>query len=167
MLVSDGDNHKSGPNNGRERLGKYCQDSQDGKEELGGRKQQSEWEFWELILSKRDSNEEAIRQFHVSVDNLPLTFRHLSVQGSPQWANTSCASIRDVIQDKKLDHFQKSMSTACKSSSEKQACKLDSAQTTISPLPISFGTHHSKVMLLVYPGGVRITVHTGNLIHVD
>ncbi|XP_042517580.1 tyrosyl-DNA phosphodiesterase 1 isoform X4 [Macadamia integrifolia] len=35
------------------------------------------------------------------------------------------------------------------------------------PLPISYGTHHSKAMLLVYPRGVRIIVHTANLIHVD
>ncbi|XP_043688920.1 tyrosyl-DNA phosphodiesterase 1 isoform X4 [Telopea speciosissima] len=35
------------------------------------------------------------------------------------------------------------------------------------PLPISYGTHHSKAMLLVYPRGVRIIVHTANLINVD
>lgn len=35
------------------------------------------------------------------------------------------------------------------------------------PLPISYGTHHSKAMLLVYPRGVRVVVHTANLIHVD
>ncbi|XP_039796386.1 tyrosyl-DNA phosphodiesterase 1-like isoform X4 [Panicum virgatum] len=35
------------------------------------------------------------------------------------------------------------------------------------PLPISFGTHHSKAMLLVYPQGIRVVVHTANMIHVD
>ncbi|XP_022892254.1 tyrosyl-DNA phosphodiesterase 1-like [Olea europaea var. sylvestris] len=35
------------------------------------------------------------------------------------------------------------------------------------PLPISYGTHHSKAMLLVYPQGVRVIVHTANLIYVD
>ena len=35
------------------------------------------------------------------------------------------------------------------------------------PLPISFGTHHSKAMLLVYAQGIRVVVHTANLIHVD
>lgn len=35
------------------------------------------------------------------------------------------------------------------------------------PLPISYGTHHSKAMLLVYPTGVRVVVHTANLIYVD
>ncbi|KAJ6397056.1 hypothetical protein OIU77_021987 [Salix suchowensis] len=34
-------------------------------------------------------------------------------------------------------------------------------------LPISFGTHHSKAMFLVYPRGVRVIVHTANLIFVD
>ncbi|CAL9230355.1 unnamed protein product [Arabidopsis halleri] len=34
-------------------------------------------------------------------------------------------------------------------------------------LPISFGTHHSKAIFLVYPQGVRVVVHTANLIHVD
>jgi tyrosyl-DNA phosphodiesterase-1 len=35
------------------------------------------------------------------------------------------------------------------------------------PLPISYGTHHSKAMLLVYPRGVRVVVHTANLIYID
>ncbi len=35
------------------------------------------------------------------------------------------------------------------------------------PLRLSYGTHHSKAMLLVYPTGVRVIVHTANLIHVD
>lgn len=34
-------------------------------------------------------------------------------------------------------------------------------------LPISYGTHHSKAMLLVYSTGVRVVVHTANLIYVD
>ncbi|XP_062087520.1 tyrosyl-DNA phosphodiesterase 1 [Humulus lupulus] len=142
-------------------------------------------------LSKRDSNEEAIRHFHVSMDKLPQTFRLLSVQGLPQWANTSCVSIRDVIQgdilfavlsnymvdidwllaacpllakvpqvlvvhgegDGTLDHMKRS----------KPARWI----LHKPPLPISFGTHHSKAMFLVYPRGVRIIVHTANLIHVD
>ncbi|KAG6554736.1 hypothetical protein Mapa_003755 [Marchantia paleacea] len=35
------------------------------------------------------------------------------------------------------------------------------------PLPIKFGTHHSKAMLLVYGTGLRVVVHTANLIHGD
>ena len=51
-------------------------------------------------LSKRDNGEdvEGIRRFRVSDDELPLTFRLLRVQGLPQWANTSCVSIGDVVQ---------------------------------------------------------------------
>ncbi|KAH9325792.1 hypothetical protein KI387_005970, partial [Taxus chinensis] len=35
------------------------------------------------------------------------------------------------------------------------------------PLRLSYGTHHSKAMLLVYSRGVRVVVHTANLIYVD
>lgn len=49
-------------------------------------------------LSKRDSVDEALRHFQFPEDKLPLTFRLLRVQGLPQWANTSCVSIRDVIE---------------------------------------------------------------------
>ncbi|EXB31386.1 Tyrosyl-DNA phosphodiesterase 1 [Morus notabilis] len=142
-------------------------------------------------LSKKDSSEEAIRHFHVSPDKLALTFRLLRVQGLPQWANTSCVSIEDVIQgdilfavlsnymvdidwllsaspllskipkvlvvngegDGTLDHMK----------------RIKPANWILHkpPLPISFGTHHSKAMLLVYPRGVRIIIHTANLIYVD
>lgn len=44
------------------------------------------------------NSEEALCNFHVSHDKLPSTFRLLRVQGLPAWANTSCVSIRDVIQ---------------------------------------------------------------------
>jgi len=44
------------------------------------------------------SGVEAIRNFHVPNDQIPSTFRLLRVQGLPQWANTSCVSIGDVIQ---------------------------------------------------------------------
>lgn len=45
-----------------------------------------------------DSDGEAIRHFQVPKDKLPLTFRLLRVQALPQWANTSCVSIEDVIE---------------------------------------------------------------------
>ena len=35
------------------------------------------------------------------------------------------------------------------------------------PLPIAFGTYHSKAFLLEYEHGVRVVVHTANLIYVD
>ncbi|KAJ1408107.1 Tyrosyl-DNA phosphodiesterase I [Sesbania bispinosa] len=45
------------------------------------------------------SCQEAIRDFHVPNDKIPSTFRLLRVQGLPSWANTSCVSINDVIQE--------------------------------------------------------------------
>ena len=48
--------------------------------------------------SKGESCEEAIRDFRVSNDKLPSTFRLLRVKELPAWANTSCVSIGDVIQ---------------------------------------------------------------------
>eukprot|EP00210_Caulerpa_lentillifera_P001070 g1032.t1 len=35
------------------------------------------------------------------------------------------------------------------------------------PLPIPFGTHHSKAFILKYPDGLRIIIHTANLIYAD
>ncbi|KAI6704001.1 hypothetical protein NL676_013137 [Syzygium grande] len=111
--------------------------------------------------------------------------------GLPAWANTSCVSIEDVIEgnivvailsnymvdidwlipacpilakvprvlvihgegDGTLDHMKRK--------------KPANWVLHKPPLPISYGTHHSKAMLLVYPTGVRIIVHTANLIFVD
>ncbi|GAB4826670.1 hypothetical protein Ancab_033566 [Ancistrocladus abbreviatus] len=42
--------------------------------------------------------EEAISDFNVSNEELPLTFRLMRVQGLPAWANTTCVSIGDVVQ---------------------------------------------------------------------
>eukprot|EP00877_Chromochloris_zofingiensis_P000105 jgi/Chrzof1/10095/Cz04g26260.t1 len=35
------------------------------------------------------------------------------------------------------------------------------------PLPIQWGTHHSKAFILVYASGIRVVIHTANLIYVD
>lgn len=35
------------------------------------------------------------------------------------------------------------------------------------PLPIPFGTHHSKACILKFPAGLRVVVHTANLIYCD
>ncbi|XP_022432009.1 tyrosyl-DNA phosphodiesterase 1 isoform X3 [Delphinapterus leucas] len=34
-------------------------------------------------------------------------------------------------------------------------------------LDIAFGTHHTKMMLLLYEEGLRVVIHTSNLIHAD
>ncbi|XP_044461851.1 tyrosyl-DNA phosphodiesterase 1 isoform X2 [Mangifera indica] len=137
------------------------------------------------------TSEEAIRNFHVSSDKLPLTYRLLQVQGLPAWANTSCVSIRDVIQGDivvailsnymvDIDWLLPACSTLAKipnvlvihgeGDSTVEHMKRKRPANWIfhkPPLPIAYGTHHSKAMILVYPQGVRIIVHTANLIYVD
>lgn len=41
---------------------------------------------------------EAIRRFCPASEKLHSTFRLLSVDGLPDWANTSCVSINDVVE---------------------------------------------------------------------
>lgn len=134
---------------------------------------------------------EAIRNFQVSGDKLPLTFRLMKVKGLPGWANTSCVSISDVIQGDVLfavlSNYMVDMDwlmSACPKLAKipnmlvihgEGDGTLDHMKRTKPlnwilhkpPLPISFGTHHSKAMLLVYPRGIRVIVHTANLIYVD
>ncbi|KAL9456276.1 hypothetical protein AB3S75_005491 [Citrus x aurantiifolia] len=138
-----------------------------------------------------NNSEEALCNFHVSHDKLPSTFRLLRVQGLPAWANTSCVSIRDVIQGDIivaiLSNYMVDIDwllPACpvlakiphvlvihgENDGTLEHMKRNKPANWIlhkPPLPISFGTHHSKAMLLIYPRGVRIIVHTANLIHVD
>ncbi|XP_031257301.1 tyrosyl-DNA phosphodiesterase 1-like isoform X1 [Pistacia vera] len=135
--------------------------------------------------------EEAIRNFHVSSDKLPLTYQLLQVQGLPAWANTSCVSIRDVIQGDivvailsnymvDIDWLLPACPTLAKipnvlvihgenDGTVEQRKRRKPANWIFHkpPLPIAYGTHHSKAMLLVYLQGVRIIVHTANLIYVD
>ncbi|KAG8634391.1 tyrosyl-DNA phosphodiesterase 1 isoform X2 [Manihot esculenta] len=135
--------------------------------------------------------EESIRNFRVPNDKLPLTFRLLKVQGLPAWANTSCVSINDVIQGDihvailsnymvDIDWLTSACPTLAKiphvlvihgeGDGTLEVMKRSKPANWIlhkPPLPISFGTHHSKAMFLVYPRGVRIIIHTANLIYVD
>ena len=52
----------------------------------------------EQSLSVSKNIEEQLGHFHVADDKLPLTFRLMKVRGLPEWANTSCVSIDDVIE---------------------------------------------------------------------
>ncbi|KAL4628509.1 hypothetical protein ACB092_05G244300 [Castanea dentata] len=141
--------------------------------------------------SKGENREEAIRNFRVSNDKLPWAFRLLRVRELPAWSNTSCVSIGDVIQGDVLvailsnymvdiDWLLPACPTLAKTphvlvlhgegDGTLDHMKRKKPANWIlhkPPLPISFGTHHSKAMLLVYPQGVRIIVHTANLIYVD
>uniref|UniRef100_A0A2P2JIM7 FHA domain-containing protein n=1 Tax=Rhizophora mucronata TaxID=61149 RepID=A0A2P2JIM7_RHIMU len=137
------------------------------------------------------SCEQAICRFNVSDDELPATFRLLKVQGLPAWANTSCVSITDVVQGDivvailsnymvDIDWLMSACPVLAKvphvlvvhgeGDGVLEQMKITKPANWIlhkPPLPISFGTHHSKAMLLVYPRGVRIIVHTANLIYID
>ncbi|KAH8512075.1 hypothetical protein H0E87_009321 [Populus deltoides] len=139
----------------------------------------------------RNCEEEAIRDFGVSEDELALTFRLLRVKELPAWANTSCVSINDVIKGDILvailSNYMVDMDwllSACPTIAkvpnvmvihgegdgtlEHMKRRKPANWILHKPrLPISFGTHHSKAMFLVYPRGVRIIVHTANLIYVD
>ncbi|XP_059437663.1 tyrosyl-DNA phosphodiesterase 1 [Corylus avellana] len=142
-------------------------------------------------LGKGESSEKAIQRFQVPNDKLPWTFRLLQVKGLPAWANTSCVSIRDVIQGDVLIAILSNymvdigwLLPACPTLAKiphllvvhgegdgtLDHMKRNKPANWIlhkPPLPISFGTHHSKAMLLVYPRGMRIIIHTANLIYVD
>ncbi|KAF8669111.1 hypothetical protein HU200_051435 [Digitaria exilis] len=120
-----------------------------------------------------------------------LTFRLMRVQGLQPWANSSSVTVQDVIQGDVLlavlsDYMVDIdwLLTACPSlrkvphvlvihgedgASLERLKKMKPANWILHkpPLPISFGTHHSKAMLLVYPQGIRVVVHTANMIHVD
>ncbi|KAL5730922.1 tyrosyl-DNA phosphodiesterase 1 [Ranunculus cassubicifolius] len=134
---------------------------------------------------------EAIRHFNIPKERLPLTFQLLRVKGLPPWANTSSVAIRDVIQGNVslavLSNYMVDMDwliSVCPSLTKIARVLIihGEGDATLShlqkskpanwilhkpPLPISYGTHHSKAMLLVYPRGLRVVIHTSNLIYVD
>ncbi|CAL9055894.1 unnamed protein product [Musa banksii] len=134
---------------------------------------------------------EAIRHFRVPKERLSLTFRLMQVQGLPAWANSSSVTIGDVIQGNVLVAILSNymvdidwLLSACPSlrkvphvlvvhgesgATEDHLKKVKPANWVLHkpPLPIAYGTHHSKFMLLVYHSGVRVVVHTANLIYVD
>ncbi|GAB2231535.1 hypothetical protein Drorol1_Dr00010543 [Drosera rotundifolia] len=135
--------------------------------------------------------EETVSQFNFTRDQLPLTFRLMRVQGLPAWTNTSSVSISDVIKGDVLfavlSNYMVDLDwllPACpalkkvpyvlvvhgEGDGTLEYMKRTKPANWIlhkPPLPISYGTHHSKAMLLVYPRGVRVIVHTANLIFVD
>ncbi|XP_060191002.1 tyrosyl-DNA phosphodiesterase 1 isoform X1 [Lycium barbarum] len=138
-----------------------------------------------------NSSTEAIRQFRVLKHKLPLTFRLMRVRELPAWANTEAVSINDVIQGNVLvailSNYMVDMDwllSACpnlkripnvlvvhgEGDGSMECMKRSKPANWIlhkPSLPIAYGTHHSKAMLLVYPTGVRVIVHTANLIYVD
>ncbi|XP_049395468.1 tyrosyl-DNA phosphodiesterase 1 [Solanum stenotomum] len=138
-----------------------------------------------------NSSAEAIRQFRVPKHKLPLTFRLMRVRELPAWANSEAVSISDVIQGNVLvailSNYMVDMDwllSACPTLKRipnvlvihgegdgtmeyMKRSKLANWILHKPSLPIAYGTHHSKAMLLVYPTGVRVIVHTANLISID
>ncbi|XP_075085907.1 tyrosyl-DNA phosphodiesterase 1 isoform X1 [Nicotiana tabacum] len=138
-----------------------------------------------------ESSVEAIHQFRVPKRKLPLTFRLMRVRELPAWANTEAVSINDVIQGNVLvailSNYMVDMDwllSACpalkripnvlvihgEGDGVMEHMKRSKPANWIlhkPSLPIAYGTHHSKAMILVYPTGVRVIVHTANLIYVD
>ncbi|KAK6932362.1 Tyrosyl-DNA phosphodiesterase I [Dillenia turbinata] len=134
---------------------------------------------------------EGIHDFKVPMEKLPLTFRLLRVKGLPAWANTSSVSLDDIIQGDilvaVLSNYMVDINwllPACPTLKKVPNVLVihGEGDGTLGhmkrnkpanwilhkpPLPISYGTHHSKAMLLVYPKGVRVIIHTANLIYVD
>ncbi|XP_020256588.1 tyrosyl-DNA phosphodiesterase 1 isoform X2 [Asparagus officinalis] len=134
---------------------------------------------------------ESIRDFHIPKDRLDLTFQLMRVQGLPAWVNSSSVAIDDVIQGSVLVAILSNymvdidwLMSACpnlrkiphvlvihgENGATAEHLKRNKPANWIlhkPPLPISYGTHHSKAMILVYATGVRVVVHTANLIYVD
>ncbi|XP_010317667.1 tyrosyl-DNA phosphodiesterase 1 [Solanum lycopersicum] len=150
----------------------------------------------ELIMlhnngQETNSSAEAIRQFRVPKHKLPLTFRLMRVRELPAWANSEAVSINDVIQGNVLvailSNYMVDMDwllSACptlkripnvlvihgEGDGTMEYMKRSKIANWIlhkPSLPIAYGTHHSKAMLLVYPTGVRVIIHTANLISID
>ncbi|PWA63245.1 tyrosyl-DNA phosphodiesterase [Artemisia annua] len=142
-------------------------------------------------IQDTESSVEAIRYFKPPKDKMSSTFRLMRVKGLQPWANTSSVSVGDVIQGNVLvavlSNYMVDMDwllSACptlknipqvlvvhgESDGRLENMKRSKPANWIlhkPPLPIAWGTHHSKAMFLVYPQGVRIIVHTANLIYVD
>ncbi|XP_071720314.1 tyrosyl-DNA phosphodiesterase 1 isoform X2 [Rutidosis leptorrhynchoides] len=142
-------------------------------------------------FQENEGSFEAIRNFKPPKDKIPHTFRLMRVKGLQAWANTSSVSIGDVIQGNVqvavLSNYMVDIDwllSACptlknvphvlvvhgESDDRLEHMKINKPANWIlhkPPLPIAWGTHHSKAMFLVYPQGVRVIVHTANLIYVD
>lgn len=134
---------------------------------------------------------EAIRHFTLPKDRLPLSFQLMRVKGLPAWANTSSVSIGDVIRGNVLvavlSNYMVDMDwllSVCPNLAKiarvlvihgegdgtlyhLQKNKPANWILHKPPRPISYGTHHSKAMFLVYPRGLRVVIHTSNYIYVD
>lgn len=100
------------------------------------------------------------------------------VRGSMQWALISnymidfawlLSACPDLLTAGKLVvvHGEKGQSAVEIATAVRMAGLADRAIIHAPPLPIQFGTHHSKAFILQYETGLRVIVHTANLIYPD
>ncbi|KAJ7560336.1 hypothetical protein O6H91_04G125000 [Diphasiastrum complanatum] len=126
-----------------------------------------------------------------NIDSCSSSFRLVQVQGIPDWANARCVDIQELIQGNILvailsnymvdidwllsvcPHL-KSIPRVVMIHGESglalehlQVAKPSNWLLYKPPLRLSYGTHHSKAMFLIFTTGVRVIVHTSNLIYVD
>ncbi|XP_078436994.1 tyrosyl-DNA phosphodiesterase-like protein isoform X2 [Wolffia australiana] len=138
-----------------------------------------------------DSSFATIRHSRISDERSPAAFRLLQVKGIPSWANSSAVGLQDVVQGNVifavlsnymvdidwllsecpfLEIIPRVLVIHGESGASLDIMKMKKPSNWVlhrPPLPISYGTHHSKAMLLVYPHGLRVIIHTANLIYVD
>lgn len=50
---------------------------------------------------------------------------------------------------------------------QEEASRYDNVRLCQAPLDIAYGTHHTKMMLLLYNNGLRVIIHTANLVDGD
>ncbi|KAI5066303.1 hypothetical protein GOP47_0018927 [Adiantum capillus-veneris] len=137
------------------------------------------------------SSEISYKRHKFTHGHYPRTFQLLKVKGLPSWANSTCLSIQDVIEGDilfallsnymidldwllsgcpLLNHVPQVAVVHGESGASLDRLKAGKPANWLlhkPPLPLSYGTHHSKAMVLVYQTGVRVIVHTANLIYVD
>ncbi|KAJ3670391.1 hypothetical protein LUZ60_010715 [Juncus effusus] len=135
-----------------------------------------------------DGNE--LNNFRVTKDLIPEIFRLIKVQSLPSSANSSSVTIQDIIEGDVvvavLSNYMVDLDwllSACPNLKNIPHVLVVHGESNSSfdhlkyllknwvfhkpPLPISYGTHHSKALLLIYPSGIRIAIHTANYIHID
>ncbi|KAH7436531.1 hypothetical protein KP509_05G024500 [Ceratopteris richardii] len=137
------------------------------------------------------SSKSDCKQLKFTHGQCPRIFQLLKVKGLPRWANTGCLDIQDVIEGNiffaLLSNYMVDIEwllSACplleqipqvvivhgEGGSSLDRLKMEKPSHWLlhkPPLPLSYGTHHSKAMVLLYQTGVRVIVHTANLIYVD
>ncbi|KAL2642241.1 hypothetical protein R1flu_009828 [Riccia fluitans] len=143
-----------------------------------------------LRFSDTDRPDCKLQKTDTASNSSASTFHLLRTIGLPRSANNGCVRIDDVIEGDLLfvvlSNYMVDLSwllPACpvlykvpvvmihgesgRSFEELNSNKPSNWFLHKPPLPLSYGTHHSKAMLLVYSTGVRVVVHTANLVAGD